>query len=331
MVKKDKKAIAMSFNWIFAIIIGASILFLAIFGAVRFLGTGQQTVNTRAAAQLTSIFDPLETGLASRESNKIFFAKDVKIDFTCEEKDNQPFGRQTIIYSEKSFGKYGKESIPVEIVKDYVFAEDIVEGRELYYFSKPFYMPYKIADLMMLSFENYCIYKSPKEIQQALGQEQENIQYSDDFYNCTEASIKVCFEDKEGCDIKVIGMCSGFDCNSEYDYGMVVKKNKQLYYDGNLLYGAIFSSPDIYECNVKRLIGKFNELGLIYLDKISIIEEKGCSSNIRNELNTMLTVSKTISSSKDIPLLLPYSKSINQANMATKSGCRLYRMNPEEI
>jgi len=71
----DKKAIAMSFNWIFAIIAGGFILFLAIFAAGQFIRTGEQTIYTETAASLISLFDPLETGLASGKAHEIGFKK----------------------------------------------------------------------------------------------------------------------------------------------------------------------------------------------------------------------------------------------------------------
>ena len=61
-----KKAIfGMSFNWIFALIVGGFILFLAIYGAGKFIKTSETTLYTETASKLTALLDPLETGLAS--------------------------------------------------------------------------------------------------------------------------------------------------------------------------------------------------------------------------------------------------------------------------
>ena len=39
-------------------------------------------------------------------------------------------------------------------------------------------------------------------------------------------------------------------------------------YVDSLLYGAILSSPEIYECNVKRLMKKFNYVAELYEGKV---------------------------------------------------------------
>jgi len=103
--KLDKKGIGMSFNWIFAIIAGAFILFLAVFAASKFIQTSENTLYTETAASLISFFDPLETGLASGKAHEIGFQKKSKVFFDCEENLNPPFGKQTISFSEQTFGE----------------------------------------------------------------------------------------------------------------------------------------------------------------------------------------------------------------------------------
>ena len=94
-----KKAIAMPFNWLFALIVGALILFLAIFGATRFIQTSEEALYTESAAKLISLLDPFETGLASGKSAQINFQKNTRTFYECVEYSNQPFGRQTIAFS----------------------------------------------------------------------------------------------------------------------------------------------------------------------------------------------------------------------------------------
>ena len=64
-----KKGFEFSFAWLFAIIVGAVIIFLAIFASTRFIRTGRYQMDTITAEQLSIIFEPLETGLASGKSN----------------------------------------------------------------------------------------------------------------------------------------------------------------------------------------------------------------------------------------------------------------------
>src|SRR3989344_4065519 len=157
--KINNKGIAMSFNWIFAILAGGFILFLAIFSAGKFIRTSEQVIYTERAASLISLFDPLETGLASGKAYEIGFKKKSKIFFNCQEYLNKPFGKQTIAFSEQTFGEtYGEQGKEVSIKDKYIFSKDVVEGNIIYVFSKPFFLPFKINDLTIVSSDNdkYC-------------------------------------------------------------------------------------------------------------------------------------------------------------------------------
>ena len=78
MKKVNKKAIAMSFNWLFAIIVGAIILFLAIYATSKFIKTSEEVIYTETSAKLIALLDPLETGLASGKSEEISFKKQTR-------------------------------------------------------------------------------------------------------------------------------------------------------------------------------------------------------------------------------------------------------------
>ena len=318
----NKRAIEMSFNWIFAIIAGVIILFFAIYFANNFIQTGQKTVGTVTAAQLVTVLDPMESGFGSlKKPEEIDFKNSVKTFYTCNEYNNQPFGEQTLAFSEVGInGKYGDPSDKISIKNRYVFVNDILEGDTLDMFSKPFTMGFNTGDIIAISSEDYCFVQAPDEFSDL--KEISNIHFSDDF-NCS--GIKVCFSDKPGCDIVVNGECSEVNCDS-YDFGSVVNKRQgyTMYYIGNLVYGAIFSSEDIYECNVHRLMNRFNELGKIYLDKQKILEDNGCDPSIGINLQTLMDSSQNISSSKDLLLLYDQIEQLNYQNTALSGGCRLY-------
>lgn len=315
----NKKAIEMSFNWIFALIAGGVIIFLSIYGVSKFISTGEQGIATETAAQVISLLDPFETGLASGKSSVIDFKKNSRIYFDCSETDNRPFGREMISFSEQSLGdKYGVKSEPVSIKNKYIFIEDLVEGKKLYVFSMPFSMPFKIADIIGISTKNYCFYLAPNKVQDNFGElNLKNVYFSDDLKNCTEMET-VCFGKGSDCDIDV------FSYDDNYEYGRVTKNDKEMFYADNLLYAAIFSDSEIYECNLKRLMNKLNELSLIYINKIDIIEKKGCSSSISNKLIALTNSAKSIKSSQKIPELFEQAKEINLINQGTSEGCKLY-------
>jgi len=317
-IGENKKAVAMPFNWIFAILAGVVILFLAIYGVTRFVETGEKTIGAETAAQISALLDPLETGLASGKSAQINFKKQTRTFYTCDELSNRPFGKQTIAFSEEGLGEDFKEaSVEISLKNKYVFAEEVLEGQTLYMFSKPFEMPFKVADIIVLNTENFCFFQSPNEILEEIeGLNLANVQFEEDsLVNCV--GKKVCFADL-GCEIEVTGS------ENSFEYGKVIKRNKEFYYVDNLVLGAIFSSPAIYECNVKRLMNKINELGTVYLDKMKLTKQQVCGLNIEGDLAVLMNSALNLSSSKELGLLYEQAKDIDIKNQASGSGCRVY-------
>jgi hypothetical protein len=234
--------------------------------------------------------------------------------------DAGTFGKQTIAFSEKTFGGWGEKGGEINSIK-YIFAEEMIEGKSLYLSSMPFEMPFKVDDLIFISGKNYCFYQAPNEIKKNIQNlNLANIYVTDNSNdeNCT--GTKVCFGSE--CEISVYGLCEDFECESKYDYGKVFKENKVLYYDNNLLYAAIFSSPKIYECNVKRLMKKFSELADVYTKKIDIIELKGCSSTLEPDLLIMIEDARALKSSEDLYILSLKAESIDKKNPT--GVCSLY-------
>lgn len=312
--KINNKGIAMSFNWIFAILAGGFILFLAIFSAGKFIRTSEQVIYSETAASLISLFDPLETGLASGKAHEINFKKKSKLFFGCNEDLNPPFGKQTISFSEQTFGEvYGEKGEEVSIKNKYIFSDRVVEGDKIYAFSKPLFIPFKITDLNIVTSQdqNYCFYDAPEYVKEDLeGLNMKNIIFVNETSKCK--GISICFGSKANCEIKIFE-----------DEKYVIKKSygKRVYYVGELIYGAIFSDPETYECNIKRIKVKFDELAKIYLDKISIIERKDCKSNIGDKLSKLLG---KIEDSRGLIELYEAAEDINSINRDAKSGCQLY-------
>lgn len=324
----NKKAIEMGFNMMFAIFAGIVILGLAIYGATKIIDTGEKAIYTETSAKLISLLDPLETGLASGESEQIKFKKETRIFFECSSLDNPPFGRQTISFSEQTLGnKFGEQGGAVPFYNKYVFSKETIQSNLLNIFSKEFLMPFKVADLIIMNSENYCFVEAPNQIEKDINEFSgiKNIQFSDNLQNCTGITVCFGFQSSE-CDIKVFGSCEeGFGniCETEFDYGRVSKGLDDLYYADSLLYAAIFSSSEVYDCNLKRLMNKFNELGSIYLDKIKIIQRNGCDSNIEVELRTLMDSAKSLSSSREIIGLTRFAKDIDKMNQVA-GACKLY-------
>lgn len=312
-LRKDRKAIEMGFNWLFAILAGGFILFLAIYATSKLMSSSNIATHTETAAKIISLFDPLETGLAAGKSSEINFKKDTRIYFECDYESNIPFGEETIGYTEKVIGdKYGEAGYNVSIKDKYVFSEKVLEGKKLIVFSVPFFMPFKVSDLVIISSYEYCFFNTPDEIvEEVKGLNLKNIHLVNLSDKCE--GIKVCFDDGNNCNIRV-------SMKDKY----VLKDNKRLYFKDELVYGAIFASPDIYECNVKRLMSKFFELGSVYIDKIDVIKRKQCDPKIGAKLGIIIWQAKNITSSRDLIRLTDLSEEIDSINRVAKPGCELY-------
>lgn len=313
----NKKAIGMEFNWIFAIIAGIFILFIAIYATTKIISGGENKIYTETASKIETLLSPMGTGLASGKSAQINFKKDTQTYYTCS--DLGQFGKQTIAFSEKTFGTYGEPGGKINTQK-YIFAKNIEEGRTLYLFSKPFEMPFKIDDIIIISSENFCFYSAPDNIKEEIGGLNiKNIQFTDNLKNCTGTSV--CFG-ASGCDVNVFGLCEGYNCESIYDYGKVIREGKSLYYDGALMYGAIMSSPEIYDCNVKRLMKKLIELSNVYNDKVVVIKSRGCDSNAGTDLSSMISLARDTNSTDQ---LFSISQKADAAELKNEGAiCKLW-------
>lgn len=274
MIKKNKKGIEMTFSWMFSIIAGAVILFLAIYAASRLIKTAQYEVSTVTAKELSIIFEPMETGIASGRSIKASLSEETRIFNKCY--DDGIFGEQRISLAAKKGNQWSKPGAEIPINNKYIFSNATTDGKNVYIFGMPFEFPFKAADIIVLTTQNYCFINSPDAVQDKLETlNLNNIKF--EVSNCTKEDIKVCFGSGSWiggrCDMVVYGTCN-LACESEYDEGYVYKDKKNIYFSGNLIYPAIFSSADVYECNVKRLAKKAGQLALLYQDEANWLSTK---------------------------------------------------------
>lgn len=315
----SKRSFEMSFNWLFAFIAGGAILLLALYGMSKIIQTGENLGQTEAAAALTALLDPLETGLASQKSEEIKLNQETQIFLKCSYLDNRPFGKETIAFSEKNLNnEYGEKGEEIEIKNKYVFSDNIIEGKNVYAFSIPFFLPFKIGDLIILTSEDYCFYRPPNEIEDEIESlNLRNLKTAKDFRNCT--GIIVCFDDENSkCDIKV------FPSGETYYNGRVVKNLQEVKYRNGLIFGAIFSSKEIYECNVKRLLNKVSELASLYSDKADVLNRKGCGSDIKLDLSILKNYAIAANTSKDLIDLDNSVKKVEAFNRGLIQACKLY-------
>jgi hypothetical protein len=303
-----------NFVWLFAILAGASILILATYGAVKLGDLERFKSDTETAKKISIITEPLQAGFSEGSFGKIIFNQDTRINNICF---SSGFGKNEISISTKS--GIGKEWIKAggasSIYNKYIFSKEHGQGEEFYIFSKPFYFPYKVADLIFLipDSEKYCFLSPPEDIEkEVLGLNIPNIEISRE-NQCSSDSVKVCFSSYGFCseeDIEVHGSCYG-DCKSVYEEGYIKKQGEEIEYGKSLIYAGIFSDVTVYNCNIKRLMYRTSKIADIFSNKADLMNSRGCNTNLKPDLIFWkgMTINAT---SSDLISLNQVAKSIDK-------------------
>lgn len=302
-----KGYLQISFAWLFAIIVGAFILFLGVYLAVKLIHTEQTIQDAKTGKEIGILLNPLETSFESGKSSSLSFPAETRIYNKCNNKGT--FGRQIIQISQKSFNKWTETDIDVGFSNKYIFSEEGVEGKKFYVFSKPFYFPFKVSDLICITSasEKYCFLNAPEDIEDEISiLNQDNLLVE----NCLTDSIKVCFENSANCDIVV-----------DYEGKWVKKDGDKMYFEEDaLMYAAIFADKEVYECQVKRLMQRMNQLSLLYKDKATFVSQVGCDSNLN--LLTLSNIANSFGSSSDLSSMSSIVEDTKDKN--DYGDCRLW-------
>lgn len=337
---KNKKAQMPVFGWIFAIIIGAVILFLAIYGTVRFLGTEHTAQDT----ELVNLIDVLLNPYTSIEdvnsiSGTISISKDSYIELECD--SHGDFGKNTLTLKSKSELKGARETKGYSnyIYNKYIYSKKEIEGKEIEIIIKPFKIPFEVDKLIIIIPEKYCFYKTPVILKKEISEEQlSKIFFAEKIGDCQRELGQdfklVCFEGRE-CpskwNIKVTDKSYG-----DYDYGAVEKKkeNNQVetlnyvnYESKGMLFAAIFSDEDIYECNFKRLMKRLKSVLEIYEKKNSVDSQFGGCYPFTDGLRSLKNIADEIASSTG--LTESNARELHEAASSLESqndysDCKLY-------
>lgn len=319
MNKRGKKAVEISFSWIFAIIVGAVIILIAVYATVSFIKTAKYQSYTETAKEISNYLNPLVTGIASAMSPPpIKFKQETKTYVYCSPPDSYDlFGRQRISFSEKArLGeKWSEEGGNISIYNKYVFSDKVERGNKLYLSSLPFYIGYKVDDIITLSTEIYCFIAPPNEVEDRTFVFN-NINVTSTISDCAIEDVKVCFNsDFTGCDISVYS-------NDNFETGYIMKNNTRMDFVSNLMFGAIFSDKEIYECNIKRLALKTAELAYVYKEKIELSKLRGCDSTISNYLDLIAQKSMQVNNLLDLKSVYQTAEEMDIEN--EKALCQVY-------
>lgn len=305
----DKKGLEFSFKVLFAIILGAFILFLAIYAATRLIPSQSSGTNAALAKEIGVLLNPLETGFESGRTSEISTNTETRIYNDCN--NFSDFGNQLVQVSQKTFNKWQSPGVQVEFQNKYIFSEKYEEGTNFNVFSKPLEFPFKVADLVLLSSaeKSFCFVNPPSAIKEEIEQlNQSNIKTE----NCgiVPAAIRVCFSAGSDCDVNV-----------GYNAGWVEKNKTRVYFAGDaLMYAAVFSDNETYECQAQRLAMRAEELASVYQRKQGLVAEKGCTSNL--DLAYYSQLLSSYEDSSDLQRL--HSQAILIGNENDLSLCRMW-------
>lgn len=312
-----KGQLQISFGWLFAIIAGIFILALAVYFSVKFIGLGQQTTGAESISEISVLLNPLETSFEASKTSSLTLPKKTIIKNFCDEKDGA-FGSQNLGLAQKSFGEFKRVSTERRSENRYLFSNETVQGKKFYLFSKDFKMPFSVASLIYItsSNEKYCFADIPPKLEDVKEEleslNQSNIEISNSLSGCGELAVKICFDSvSEGCNINV----------DTFDKSVVKENGEKTYYETDaLMYAAIFSNKEIYECQVFRLMQRLNSLALIYDEKASMLESKGCSVGA-NPL-ALANSASSLDTSEDLIFLRDTAKSVDEQNSVAR--CALW-------
>ncbi len=272
----NHKGFEFSFAWIFALFVGIAIISLAVYTATQLVDTSSREYNTKVAAQLGVILNPVETNLETSKTYPLVFPDETRLRNICNVEGT--FGLQQLQVSVRnSFGKtWNDAGTPASFSNKYIFSQETVQGQAFYLIVQPVNLPYKIGDMIIVIDKDYCFVQPPEDVASDIASwNVPLISTSQTKTGCKKDSISVCFSGT-GCNVSV-------SQNSDLS-GKVTLQRKNLDYYGPLLYSAIFSDPDIYNCQLTRLRKRANELASVYIGKTNALSAQGCSSNMASEL-----------------------------------------------
>ena len=172
IISSSKKGIELSFAWIFAIIAGTIIILLAIYGATKLVGTSQTSQYSESSMNIKNMLNPIVNGVTSAYATKVDFPKETRLYLNCsmESTFTNVFGRQMLAFSEQSsfLKKWPSPGVSVSRYNKYIFSNSMEQGKTFYIFAKPFYVGFRVDDLVFMNAGKYCFVAAPETIQKEI-------------------------------------------------------------------------------------------------------------------------------------------------------------------
>ncbi len=242
------------FAWIFALIAGAVILFLAATFANSIFKVGSYKTQADIARNLDNTLNDF----ASTKNTEITLSKPISLPYQSDINFECRNGVEEInVIMEKS-------DIPFTypIKNKYIFSENITE-KNVWIFSKPFEMPWKVDDMIYILTKKYCFVSPPEEIWDEINSLNSSfLEIQTNENKCT-SDVKVCFD--EECDIEV----------DSTERVVKIGKKELPYFDTSTMYAAIFGS-EIYSKCIERVFDRLEVQANILYDYAFKISQKDC-------------------------------------------------------
>lgn len=312
-----------NFVWLFAIVAGTAVLILAILGAVKYGKTTSHLQDTEIAKTLAVVTDSMQAGFSSGKKSVIGFSKPTIIENSCYE-EGFGFNELSVMTKERPSQTFESFGTPIRVLNKYLYIPGS-PGTEFYVFSVPLTFAFRVTDAIILVPNEYCFIGLDDEprISSILSVLGSKAKFGS--INCTEDSIKVCFDGLAGCDITVHPLCNNPDCESKYDFGIVEKEDYSVEYMGNLMYPAIFSEKSAYRCNLKRILYKQSILSNLYSQKVSLMNYRDCNVDLLLDLESFEQESFDLSrQSGDVFLEDIYLNAIYIKSKENRGQCTLW-------
>jgi hypothetical protein len=285
------------FGWIFAIIVGAVVLFLAFYFVSTTLLSDRMKSNTIAAQNFDVLMNPLSYlgSLDAVTSMPLNLSEKSELLIECDNGtdtgSNLGWNSITVVTERQKEG----ERLPRTAYDKYIYADiSDTEVKNLHSLTISLKMPWRVADLTMLwpADKTYCFINTSKKIQE--------IQKRIVDANLNISSI-IFTNDSSGLDCDAI-VCYG-TCNG--DIRITDSAVNGLPYSGDdLMLAAIFSNSDLYKCNAVRLAKRLSMQTQIYGTKcggsISLVPLKTAADDLANNgltqtrINTLSNAAQSV-------------------------------------
>lgn len=312
----NKQAFEFSFGWLFALLVGAVILFLAIYAVTNLVDNLRLQKEAETGKDIGTILSPVETTLENAKYAELAVKQPTKLFNDC--KISGSFGSQLISTKIKSgIGNTWRagETVPSTFHNKYLFSDAEVQAEKNFYIiSKPFEFPFKVADIMIMWSDQtgYCfvdLSNAPGEIGGL------SAEFSSLLVNVTNVrSASVCPANSK----KVCHERNANECSPNKDIIIhdtyIERDGEELYYVYStnydnpypLLLAAIFSNKAIYDCQVQRLMMRANNLAKVYQEKTQVLSsvDSSCSfSTLTSPLAAYISETSQLVNNNDLNAL----------------------------